>query len=397
MVEATEEGRDAEVERLLKKQRKEANALKKLEDGLERLRKKVEKAKKIADPKERDAELKKLAEEQRELQDEAEKKARELARLQAPRAGKALDQAGQKMERAAKRLEQGLDPEEDLQEAQKRVAEAQQELNQAQERTREELAREQLARIADRLKGLKERQDAAITESARLHKEMLRKGMWTGALLNSLEDHARAQQGLGKETAGLKDKLKGAAVFELVLDKAVKAMDNAGKKILKRREVGRDRQGPAQLAKEALADEERADKDTQKFQQEASRRLQRLIDAIKPELEARQQPKKQPDQKAEGKKPNPKEKGEKEAKKGGLPGDSIPPLAQLKVLREEQQEVNLRTREFAEQHPNEAQLNDAQRAELEAIRQDQERLSELFNKMVSQVAGGQGPNGGNNP
>ena len=46
-------------------------------------------------------------------------------------------------------------------------------------------------------------------------------------LLNSLGSLADTQEGLGKETTRLKEKLKGAAVFELILDKTVKAMDGA--------------------------------------------------------------------------------------------------------------------------------------------------------------------------
>ncbi len=396
MVEAMEEGRDAEVERILKKQRAGGKQLEKLKDDLERLKKKVDKARQIADPKERQKELQKLAEEQRDLQAQAEKQARELQRLQAPRAGKALDQAGQKMERAAKRLDQGEAPEDEQKEAIEQVQEAQDQLQQAQERTEEELAREQLARIADRLKGLKERQDAAITESARLHKEVLRKGHWTLGLLNSLEDHGKAQQGLGKETASLKEKLKGAAVFELILEKAAKSMDGAAAQIGKRREKGLNRQGPAALEKAQLADEAGADKETQKLQLAASRRLQRLLDAIKPELEARRPPKKDNEKKQQPKEGDPKDRdGKKEAQKGGLPGDGIPPVAQLKALREEQQEVNDRTRAFAERHPNEGNLTEPQRAELDALRLDQERLFELFQKMLQSAAGPQGANGGN--
>src|SRR5213076_366071 len=96
------------------------------------------------------------------------------------------------------------------------LKEAQKKLDQARERTEEELARERLARIADLIKGLKDRQDAAIAESGRLHKGMLRNGFWPDGMLNSLVDLARTQEGLGKETGSLKEKLKGAAVFELI-------------------------------------------------------------------------------------------------------------------------------------------------------------------------------------
>src|SRR5262249_19048477 len=163
-------------------------------------------------------------------------------------------------------------------------------------------------------KGLKDRQDAAIAESGRLHKTMLQKTNWTRALLNSLEDNAKTQQGLAKETASLKEKLKGAAVFELILDRTVKAMDRAGELMLKRKEGALKRPLLDPLEKEELAAENKAHQATDKAQQEASRRLQRLIDAVKPDPNVAQRPKKK-----EEKKDGPKEKGkndEKEAKKG---------------------------------------------------------------------------------
>jgi len=69
---------------------------------------------------------------------------------------------------------------------------------------------------------------------------------------------------------------------------------------------------PDALNKEALADEERAEKETQKLQQEASRRLQRLLDAVKqePNVAARPKPKQ-----GEGKQGEPKEKDGPKAQK----------------------------------------------------------------------------------
>ena len=389
MAEALQDSRDAEVERLLAKQKTEGKNLKDMADRLERLRKKVKEAK---TPEER----KKLAEEQERLQEEVEKKARELARLQAPQAAKALDQAAEKMGRAARRLEGGDDAEEEQKQALEQLQEAQEKLDQAKERTEEELARERLARIADEIKGLKERQDAAIAESGRLHKGMLRSGFWKDGMLNSLGDLMKTQDGLGKETARLKEKLKGALVFEMILDKTVKAMNRAAKKMKDRQQealkAALKRAPGEKLNKDGLAAENKAQERTEKLQQEASRRLQRLLDAAKPEPGVAVRPKKKKDDK------NGDPKGEKNAKKKGLPGDGVPPLAQLKALRAEQQEVNDRTREFSEHHPNNANLGAEAQTELDEIRQDQERLFELFQRMNATANNNAAPaEGGNNP
>jgi hypothetical protein len=116
-----------------------------------------------------------------------------------------------------------------------------------------------------------------------------------------------------------------------------------------------------------------------------------LIDAVKPDPNVAQRPKKKDGDKQAQK------KDEKEPKaKPGLPGDGIPAIAQLKALRAEQQEVNDRTREFARENPDNAKLGLEAQAELDSIRQDQERLFELFQKMTA-AANNAAPAGGENP
>lgn len=374
MVEALEERREAELERLVKNQKLERKQLDDLQERLERLQKKVKEAQAIADPKEREAALKKLAEEQRALQKEAEQKARELARLQAPAAGKALDQAGQKMADAAKKLDRGEDPDDDQKAAQDKIKDAQNKLQNAQQIAEEELAREQQAKLLDRLKGLKERQDAAVAESARLHREMLRLKKWSTPLISSLGDHFDTQQQLAKETGHLKEKLKNALVFELILDKTVQAMDKASEQLKERKAKSALRKGPADLEKEELADEAKSDQEIQRHQTEASRRLQRLIDALKEGMDVAQQPKQADPKGGDPKGGNAKRDGN---------SDGIPPLAQLKALRAEQEEINERTKEFAVRHADVNNLPDGPRRELDALRNDQERIFELFQKMAA--------------
>jgi hypothetical protein len=387
MVEAMQEAPDAAAERLVQKQRGAAKDLKKLADDLERLRKRVRDAQKRGDAEG----LKRARKELKQMQEEVEKKARQLAGLQAPEAGEALDQAGEQLDRAGKQLGEGGDPDQDLKGAQKRVEEAKQKFAEAQEKAEEQLAREQMARIADQLKGLKVRQDAARAESVRLHEALLKKGNWTTDRLSSLGDLAETQQGLSRETASFKEKLKGAAVFELMLDTTARTMERAGGRIKDRKQTALKRPPQGALEKVELAAETKTHEQTVRLQEEASRRLQRLIDALKPEPNVAMRKPKQPDKEKEG---DPK-KEKKEQPKGGIQGDNIPPLAQLKALRAEQQDVNDRTREFSQRHPDQAKLGMEERAELDAIQQNQERLHELFAKMAASVSGA--PAGGGNP
>src|SRR5207248_2767513 len=88
-------------------------------------------------------------------------------------------------------------------------------------------------------------------------------------------------------------------------------------------------------------------------QKSAQRRLQQLLDALKME---EGQP-----LRAQGANRRPPSGG------GGAAGDRIPPLAQLKLLRVLQADVNERTREFARKHPEEDKLTEGQKKELRAI------------------------------
>jgi hypothetical protein len=377
MIQALEERRTEEVERLAKKQRNAQKDLVGLMDEQDRLRKKAREALNNPDAGQRQEALAKLAEEQRKLEEEVTRKARELARLRASQAGQALGKAGQQMAKAAQQLDQGDDPDQAQGEAMERLAEAEEKLQAAQARLEDELAREQLAKIADQIKGLKERQDAAITESARIHQEVLKNNKWARALITSLTENARSQQNLAGETKGLKDKLKGAPAFEFVLDKAGQAMEAAAKRMEERADAAKGLQIGA-LEKEELDAENRADAETQKRQREAVRRLEHLLNALKPDDAVAQAPKKKQEDKQGGGQPA-------GGARGG--GDGIPPVAQLKALRAEQQEVNDRTREFAEQHPNLGQLDQAQRDELQSIRAYQEQVFELFQRLMAAAQG----------
>ena len=63
--------------------------------------------------------------------------------------------------------------------------------------------------------------------------------------------------------------------------------------------------------------------------------------------------------------------------------DGIPHLAQLKVLKALQQEVNRRTEEFGRKHPDTGKLTEPERAELKAIEKDQTEVAELFQELTA--------------
>jgi hypothetical protein len=370
-----------ELDQLVKKRKEVQDKLKKKEGDAGKLKQQEEELTK----KEQEARraLERLAEEQRKLGEEVKEKARTLARLQASAAGNELSRAGQEMEKAAQQLEQGEDPEEALEQALDRIERAQAKLQQAQN----ELAREQLEKIADHLKGLRKRQETMTLESARLHKESIeRRKHWKDDQLRSLKNLARAQKALGREADSFRDKLKAARVFEHILGKAVRAMDEAAASLEKRFDKGNLRQGPEPLDKEELDDEAKGQEEIQRWQKDAGRRLDRLLEAIKNEPAVARRP---PPKNEKDPKPNPKQAKEGQPQGGMAPTDGIPPIAQLKALRDEQREVNERTKDFARRFPNWPKLDNAQmprmaeiQAELAEIQADQATIQRLFEEIT---------------
>jgi hypothetical protein len=66
---------------------------------------------------------------------------------------------------------------------------------------------------------------------------------------------------------------------------------------------------------------------------------------------------------------------------GGRRDESITPIAQLKALRALQQEINDRTRAFDKEHPDRAKLTKREEDDLQAIRQEQGEIADLFQQL----------------
>ena len=63
-------------------------------------------------------------------------------------------------------------------------------------------------------------------------------------------------------------------------------------------------------------------------------------------------------------------------------GAGVPPLAQLKALRDWQAEVNERTAAFAKDHPDPSQATEDEKAELKDLEQSQKDIAELFEQLL---------------
>jgi hypothetical protein len=382
VVQALEERREQELDRLIKKLREAEKKLSDLAQRQEELHKKIKDAAQLPDAQQREQELRRLAREQEKLRQEAQEMVRELTRLRAGRAGQALNEAAGQMRQAGRQMTGGENPEDEQDEILDRLDDAQRQLQQAREEAEEELGREKLVKIADQVKGLRERQDSRVAEAARIHRELLQQQGWRRPLLSSLRELARAQNALGRETKGLsQEKLAKAAVFQHLLDRAAEAMEQAGERAQERLEQAQGRldEAPEGEAKLDLAAEQAADDEIQQSQKDALRRLDQLLEALKPDT-------------GMGPRPAPKEGDGQQPGGGGggggggvgrAPGEGFPVVAQLKALRALQQDVNDRTERFARRHPDANKLTERQRAELEALKQEQQEVADLFQQLTA--------------
>jgi hypothetical protein len=370
------EGKDDNADQLkLKKNRQAQEKLDKFAKEQKELDKKLDEINKLKDNEERLNRRKELAEEAGRLQQEAQEQARELARLQEQQASKKMEQAAEELGKAKDKLQNGQDPGEEQQAAKQDAAKAKKALEESQE----ELAREQLAKIADRLKALEERQAAAVDRTKDFHRKLMLRKNWTSALGKSLDGDANSQEGLAREVRSLKEKIKEAKVFEHIMERSAKSMDEAVQVMKARRDEGiavrqRDPKMDQPWDKDDIKAENESNVETLRHQTQADQRLKHLLDAVKEELAKKQEKK---DDEAKNDQGGPEQKGGLKAQ------DGIPSVAQLKALRAEQIDLNERTEEFAKRNPMTDKLPEPQRRELEQIQQDQRSLQELFRQITA--------------
>ncbi len=359
MLDTLENTRERDLAKIVQKLREAESKLAEIRKRqLEQLERTKE-AQAKADENERRRELEKLAREEKELQQETARLAQQLKRLRAEQAGKTSSSASSRMSQAGQQMEQGEGEQaqeqqekvlEDLQKAQKEVAEARKEAE-------AQLAMEQLAKIADTLAALHTREKAIKDETVRLETARQEKGNWTRPQLASLRTAVETQAAVREETEKAKEVLTSAPVFALTLTRAISNMERAAERL----------------------GERQADAETQAAEQAAIDRFAQLLDALKSD------PNNQQDEQ------NEQQQGEGGGQQGGPPRDGIPPIAQLKMLRSLQIEINQRTTELAELQKRAERLSPAQQNELKSLADEQGTLADLVREFLQSRDEGENP------
>jgi hypothetical protein len=376
MLDALEERRKDDLDRLAKKMRDTDAKLDDLADRQERLQKKVQEAHQIAEERQREEELQRLAREQARLQQEAKELSQELSRQRAGEAAQSVNRAAREMAEAAQRMERGEQADEPQDDALNKLDDAQRELEQARQQVEDELMRERLARVMDRIKGLRDRQAARIEEAKRIHRQALHDKKWERDLQRSLNDLKADEEALAEELDGLvQQKFQPIKVVARLLEQSSDAMRRAAKQIDARNEEIKSRGADEQFD---AASEETMQVGILNWQELALRRLDQLLEALKPDKDS-------------GGGGGGRGAGQPmNGARRGTESEDVPLLAQLKALRAMQVEVSQRTAQFAKDHPDLGKLAEADKAELEFLRKMQRDVADL----IQEYGADSEPNGG---
>jgi hypothetical protein len=361
----------AEVAPDLAKLKPLANELNALADDQENLRKQASDAAKISDPAQRETELKRLTREQEKLIERGKDILQRLTRQQAENAARDTRAALDQMETARDDLEKGKPSPRSQDEATELLDQARDRLDRTTNNSTQQLSDEKRRKAADKIKALLERQIAAGAEADRIHAEMFKNKKWDRPLLTSYGDLEERERVLAGEVRLLSEnEFAPLPVLARLLAEAATAMEGAAAQTVMRREVA----DPALAFDPEL--EKANDRKVKRPMLLATRRLQQLLSVLK------EDPPPAAAKKAPPANPEPKNPANPGSGSGGGDQDLIPPLAQLKVLKTLQAELNQQTAEFAAQHPDKDKLTEEELAELKEIEQAQRDIATLFEQLA---------------
>ena len=305
-----------------------------------------------------------LAEQVKDLHDrqaEAKKVAEELAaKVKGTRADEsrgALSRASRHMQQAesqlaGKQIGRGADEEQsaldDLEQAGRELAAARRAAQQ------QELA-EKTNALAEAVRELVARQTTVVEETQRLSAEQQKAGKWTRPLSKAALSLGDAEQELAAATEALSKSLTDIEAVRLTLDRATSDLAAAASRLR----------------------EKQLDEETARREQSALRALQSLANALAPPASPDEPPK-------EGIAQQPPEGQPQNVE----PDEPVPPVAQLKLLRELQSDIGDRTRSAEARAPKTPPSDDESKDREAKVRQlavDQQSVREATTRLLERV------------
>jgi len=339
-------------ESLVKKLGESVQELDQLRQQQDDLLRKVDAASKINDQAQRDETLARLKKEQEQLRKKTDEVLKKLQKLDSRASRQSAQRAVDHMQKAEEQLQQGdaAQAKEEQREALDDLEQAEREAATDKQQAELELAQEVIERIADQLKSLRDRQQAAVEEGARLQTEFKTAGKWSRSLLKSARTLGQAQRNLAEETRALAKSVQVVEVLTLALDGAARLMEQAAEQL-------------------DLASPNTDDVTLLKLKR-SKQRFDDLLAAL--------------DQKHD-EKPNSQGNSAQEnatEQAGGPPGENIPIIAQLQVIRTLQADLIARVEELETARLKGGDFSDMQLKELETIADEQSRLADLVRELT---------------
>ena len=305
-----------------------------------------------------------LKEEQAALVKQAQQLERQLERLQLQRPAETAERLRKQLEEAAAAAQQGPASDAEaaaMEQAQDLTEQARREVAAEQRQLAERLAQQQLETIASELASLQKLQEAAATETRRLSDEHAARGNWTRGQLRTLKDLADNQARLQSATVKLTEQLSAAEVFALTLRAAARLQEQAAAKLSERDA------GPR----------------TQAIQQQVLLRFQQLL-AVIADQDAK--PKQEPA--AAGAESPPEDSA---PEKAGPPGENLPQLAQLRLLRLLQESCLDRTSQLEARRGNDGLWTEELKVERDELAAEQVELADLAANLIARLLEGSRP------
>ncbi|MEK7866469.1 MAG: hypothetical protein AAB434_07270, partial [Planctomycetota bacterium] len=267
-----------------------------------------------------------------------------------------LSNAGKKMDKAEQQSQQGQSQkaEEQQEEAQKDIEEAEQALEEAERQYASLMAEEKLAQMENTLGKILHEQKKVNEETLRLETARLKNGgAWTRPNRIKVQGLGDQQGKVATEAEDLMKKMKeeDSTVFSWVLQTAIDDMV---------------------LVRDLLKQDVQTDEYTQGLERDIERKLQELLDALKKEMANRK-----------------KKKGPQGSGQGGSGGRLVPPIAELKMLRQMQLNLKRKTEDFDRQLKKDKteEFDDVQRTIVKRLAHEQGTLGDLTRKFAEALSG----------
>lgn len=339
-------------ESLVKKLGESVQELDQLRQQQDELLRKVDAASKINDQTQREETLARLQKEQAQLRQKTEEVLKKLQKLESRASRQSAQRAADHMQKAEEQLQQGdaAQAEEQQREALADLEQAEREAAQDKQQAELELAQEVIERMADQLRSLRDRQQAAVDEGMRLQTEFKATGKWPRTLLKSARTLGQAQKNLAEETRSVAKTVQVVEVLTLALDGAARLMEQAAEQL-------------------NLASPNADDATLSKLKR-SKQRFDDLLAALDQKHDKNQNPPGQESQDGVGE------------QAGGPPGENIPIIAQLQVIRTLQADLIARVEELQTARPQSGDFSDVQLKELETIADEQSRLADLVRELT---------------